>query len=182
MGIVVDLAKSDAKFDDPLVIASADLTFGNPLNYDMASWVASFGIGFDPDPNQGLGGAPQDSELWDIGIVQNLLYERLLFEYSGLPVLQKEFTTATVDRLENNLDSPFYSTPVFDSTRRKSRAVAHIWYTSQGYGELLDPSSGSGVRTNNKPDLLDMYDQPGAGVSQLRGNSLLIRVEKVLCF
>ena len=182
MGIVVDLAKSDAKFDDPLAIVGADLVMGFPLNYDMPSWVASFGIGFDPDPNQGIGGTPQDSKLWDIGIVQNLLYERLLFEYAGMPVLQKEFTTVTVDRLENNLDSPFYSSPVFDSTRRKTRAVAHIWYSSQGYGELLDPSSSSGVRTNNKPDLLDMYDQPGAGVSQLRAGSLLMRVEKVLCF
>jgi hypothetical protein len=182
MGIVVDLAKSDAKFDDPLAIVDADLVMGQPLNYDMQSWVASFGIRFDPDPNQGTGGAPQDSELWDIGIVQNLLYERLLFEYARLPVLETEFTTATVDRLENDFDSPFYSAPVFDSTRFQTRAVAHIWYSSQGYGELLDPSSSSGVRTNNKPDLLDMFDQPGAGVSQQRNGSLLIRVEKVLCF
>ncbi|MBZ5685126.1 MAG: hypothetical protein LAP86_08825 [Acidobacteriia bacterium] len=181
MGIVVDLANSDAHFEAPTILTSSDLGF-NQFVYDMPSWAVSFAIKFDPDPNKGIGGAPQDSELWEIGIVQNLLFERILFEYSGVPVFSTEFTAPTVDILDNSFDRPFYSSPELGPNRRKTRAVTHIWYSSQGYGELLDPSSTSGVRVNNMPNLLDMWDQPSGGVLLRRNGSLLNRVEKVLCF
>jgi hypothetical protein len=181
MGIVVDLAKSDAHFEAPKILGPSAFGF-RKFAFDMPSWLTSFAIKFDPDPNKGIGGAPQDSELWEIGIVQNLLFERHSYEYAGIPVLRKEFTTPTVDMVDNSFDRPFYSSPEFDTNRRTTRAVAHIWYSSQGYGELLDPSSSSGVLANNNPGLLDMWDQPSGGVLLRRNGSLLSRVEKVLCF
>jgi hypothetical protein len=181
MGITVDLTKSFARFEAPLILTRNDFGFNN-FGYNMPSWEISFAINFNPDPNKGIGGAPQDAELWEIGIVQNLLFERMLYEYTDTPAFRAEFKRSRVDIVDNSFDRPFYSSPDVGSGRRKIRPVAHIWYSSQGYGEVLDPSNSSGVQTNNQPDSLNMWDQPSGGVLLRRDGSLLKRIEKVLSF
>jgi hypothetical protein len=185
MGIIVDLGKSGIVFDEPLVLARKDadpreLTFG----YDMLSWKTTFALGFDPDPKVGAGGAPKAAEMWTVGIVQNLLYERYLFTYFDRPPIAKEFRHATVDATDSSHDYPFYSSPAFGKQRDGTGAVRQVWLTSNGYGDLLDsdPGNPTGVRVTNTPRALTMYDQPSGGVNLFRDGRLLDRVEKVLAF
>jgi carbamoyl-phosphate synthase large subunit len=49
--------------------------------------------------------------------------------------------------------------------KMKQQTVADVWVTPQGYGELLNPYNASGVSTNNKPDLFNMWDEPAGGAN-----------------
>jgi hypothetical protein len=124
--------------------------------------------------------------------VHNVLHERLFFQYEKEDerskrtvkrVFERVSDHPAVDIVENTFDRPFYSTPSFDSNKRKTRPVSTIWYTAQGYGELLNPYSKSGVAIDNRPDALDMWDQPGGGAFfTLPDGAMLMRMEKVLGF
>lgn len=192
MGIVVDLDRSNIVFKEPNALDQRTTIGQNTVDYQLYSFAIQFGIKFDPDPKIGLGGAPTDPELYRIGIVQNVLHERLFFQYEKQDerskrtvkrVFEKTSDHPAVDIVENTFDRPFYSTPSFDSNKRKTRPVSTIWYTPQGYGELLNPYSKSGVAIDNRPDTLDMWDQPGGGAFfTLPDGAMLMRMEKVLGF
>src|SRR6266446_6115054 len=154
MGIVVDLKRSSITFGNPLLLAQVS-TFGrDDLVFPMHSFEVTFGISFDPDPRKGIGGAPAEPELWKIGIVQNQVWARSVWEYDGDEKYVIQFYDPAVDVLEEaHLSKPFYGDPDLDSSnRRPQRPYSVLWYTSQGYGELLSPISASGVNTNNKPE------------------------------
>ncbi|MGH6811174.1 MAG: hypothetical protein ACREDM_02130 [Methylocella sp.] len=155
---------------------------GNSFVLVMHAFTINFGFSFDPNPKNGVGGSPVSEELWRIGIVQNVVYENLYFEYDGGRLFKTEFNNAAVDSVAA-INFPFYHDPVIvPACKLDPRLgcktfvslmvpVADIWYTSQGYGELLNPYVPSGVAINNKPDALDMVDEPGwgAGLRLKRG-------------
>jgi hypothetical protein len=119
-------------------------------------------------------------ENWDS---PECIIRRLRFEYENNHIFAKEFNFPAVDIVESTFDRPFYSSPVFGNNALNTRPVSHIWYTSQGYGELLNPNNPSGVQTNNKPDSFSMWDQPGGGASfRLPDFSAVKRVEKIIAF
>lgn len=183
MGIVVDLQRSDITIKDPLFPHDAMDAMHNQVGFDMHSFMIAFGVAFDADPKKGVGGAPADADLWRIGIVQNVMYQMLNFEYENNNKFTVEFKTPAVDIVDGTFSKPFYADPVFGRTRRNTRPVSDIWFTSQGYGELLSPISANGVATNNKPDSLDMWDEPSTGVKmRLNDGSLITRIEKVVSF
>jgi hypothetical protein len=107
MGIVFDLTQSPAvTFKHGLVPSFGLVKF----MYDMPEFAIRFGISFDPIAKHGVGGTPKDAEPWSIGIVQNLLYERYLFEYEkpktgggfSKRIISTEFQKPTVDILERS--------------------------------------------------------------------------------
>ena len=183
MGIVVDINRSEVKFKDPLLLYDPMNVITNQILFDPHSFTIKFGISFDPDPTKGFGGAPPEAELWRIGLVQNVLFERLNFEYENKQIFKIEFEKPAPDFIPGSFSKPFYADPVLVPTRQNERPVSDIWLTSQGYGELLNPYDASGVAINNKPDALDMWDQPSGGTRlKLKDGSMISRIEKVVSF
>jgi hypothetical protein len=185
MGIVVDLKRSKIAFGDPLLLDPVT-TFGRDIiEFPLHPFEISFGVSFDPDPKKGVGGAPADAELWKIGIVQNELWGRSVWEYDGDEKYAILVHDPAVDVLDEALLSkPFYADPYLGSDRRQQRPYSVLWYTSQGYGELLSPNSASGVNTNNKPETFNMFDQP-TGIAFNRSpkkGSWISRIERKLVF
>jgi hypothetical protein len=180
MGVVVDIVKSKLEFEDPQLLDKRTALAGqNFVSYEFFSFKIQFGISFDPDSAKGLGGAPNEAEIWKIGIVQNLLFERYLFEFADGATFRNEFTSPILDFKDSSFDPPFYGSP---DLRYKTRPAANIWYTSQGYGELLDPSSPTGVATNNRPEILNTLDQPQNSVVYRRQGSIIRRIEETNTF
>lgn len=170
------------KFGDPLFLLDPMDVIHNDMSYEMHSFTITFGISFNPDPKKGYGGNPREPDLFRIGIIQNVLYERLYFEYDNHRKFVKEFTAPAVDSVSGTFGLPFYADPVLSGQRGKERPYTDIWCTPQGYGELLNPYSSSGVATNNQPGIVDVWDQPGGGATLKLDGSMISRVEKVLSF
>ena len=145
MGILVDMSRAKAKFSDPAYQWGALSNFSGQVQFDMHSFEIEFGASFDPDPTRGVGGASQEPELWRIGIVQNVLFEHIHLEYEGGKIFKTAFKDAAPDYKEGTMSKPFYGDPEATPGRLKQRPAADIWLTAQGYGELLSPSSASGV-------------------------------------
>jgi hypothetical protein len=153
-----------------------------------------FGIGFDPDPNKGYGGLPNDPPVLFIGIVQNVLFQRGVFEYDGGLAFQYEFANPAVDiRPSAGPDTwPFTAEPYSGKDRPKELPYIIIKYTSGGYGEIpsnakwvdfLDTSNTSGVQINNKPDSLFTVDSPQMGApTEPKKGSFVRRIEQVVSF
>ena len=180
MGIVVDLQRSEINFKDPVIMPDPMDVIHNQLVLEMHSFEAKFGIAFDPDPKVGVGGAPPDEETWRIGIIQNVVYEKSHYEYEGRKPFDVEFKDAVVDVDDKGTHFPFVGDPDFKPP--VERPVWDICYTSQGYGELLNPSTG-GLATTNKPDTFNSSDQPNL-VTKLRisKGSIIKRAEKLTSF
>jgi hypothetical protein len=176
MGIVADLGRSSITFKDPkwLDRATTISRINNDLAYDMQAFTIEFGILFDPDPQKGVGASPKDAQSWRIGLVQNVLYERLYFEYDDKSTFQMELTTPSVDIVPATNEFPFYATPKPGAPG--TRPVADITYTAQGYGET------SARKFDNKPDMLSLWDQPGGGAFFRKNGAMINRVEKTLAF
>jgi hypothetical protein len=184
MGIIVDLQRSSITFSEPLIpIAPLDVVH-NQLFLEMHSFTIGFGVSFDPDPKKGVGGTTTSSELWRMGIVQNLVYAMSHYEYENKQAFKNEFKNATFDSVPDTIAKPFYADPdLRKDAAPPTRPVADIWYTSQGYGELLSPYSATGVATSNKPDLFDMWDQPTVLTRmRLKDGSFIKRAEHVVSF
>ncbi|MGH7783986.1 MAG: hypothetical protein ACREO5_09145, partial [Candidatus Binatia bacterium] len=143
MGIIVDLPRSGIDFKDPVILPDPMNVVHNQLVLEMHSFETAFGIVFDPNPKKGVGEAPADDELWRIGIIQNVIYEKLHYEYVGQKPFDVEFKDAVVDIDDNGKFFPFVGNP--DFTPPVTRPVADIWYNSRGYAEygkeLLNPST-----------------------------------------
>jgi hypothetical protein len=60
--------------------------------------------------------------------------------------------------------------------------IRDIWYTSEGFGELLDPRHRTGVSIMNGPVTVDMLDEPRFGARLRRNGALVTRAERILTF
>jgi hypothetical protein len=127
MGIEVDLSRSRVQFDQSLMPNDGQKGIG----YTMQSFSIRFGLSFHQNANIGIGGAPSEAELWSIGIVQNVVFRRYLFEYGQGQIISTEFKNPAVDIVEGTFDKPFYSSPDFTKGSRSTRPVAHFWYRPQ---------------------------------------------------
>ncbi len=181
MGIVVELDRSKVTFKDP--IADFGFNRASVFVYSMHSFQIEFGIRFDPNPNAGLGRDPQVDEDWQIGIVQNVLFERLSFVYQDSAgvrpqVLQRDFMIPVVDVLPRSTVYPFYGgQDVRPGVALVTRPVSNITYTSKGYRET------SAKVLDNKPDTLNMWDQPGGAAPFVKDRTFRLRsLEHVLIF
>jgi hypothetical protein len=126
----------------------------HPIGFNI-----NFGVSFSPNPKTGFGGSPISNEDWKIGIVQNVLFEKLRLEYDDGTVFETESDEALLDsRAVFNL--PYvYDPPTNPSpAARGRRPVESIVYTSKGYDYFVDPWDPT--KFDNKPDWFDMIDNP----------------------
>ena len=193
MGIVADLDSISVIFTDP----KKNVPMGAITNAFLCvqhAFEISFGIHFDPNPRKGVGGSPATKEAWQVGIVQNVLFEMYNFTYDDGSTFRTEFKHPVVDA-GNKFYAPFYNEPVIvqacklDPMLKCSKyipimiPVADIWYTSQGFGELLDPYNAIGVATSNKPDSFNLIDEPFFGARlRLPNGALIKRAESISAF
>jgi hypothetical protein len=194
MGILVDLPNSTVDFQNPKNgVPMGAIT--NMFICTMHAFEISFSLTFDPDPKKGVGGSPASMESWSVGIVQNVIHEMINFQYDDGSQFKEEFKSPVLDSIDKTVSLPFYGDPVFleackfDPTLPCGQwipaqvPVMRIFYTSSGYGELLDPWDASGVHTSNKPDTLNMGDEPNFGARlRLQNGALIKRAEHVMSF
>jgi hypothetical protein len=191
MGIVVDIENSYVKFDKP----GEQTTFYPIVNkffYDMQGF--SIGFTFQFDAKRGVPPVPHSRELWQIGIVQNVLYDSLHFEYENGEVFAKEFSSPALD--SDKYSRPFYSDPIrisLDKLKLKPEPgddktlvdvmvpVREFWYCSEGIGKLLDPWSNSGVHIDEEAQSVNIYDKPRRGAKMHRDlKSVITKAECIV--
>lgn len=195
MGLVADLSSSSITFNNPRQGA----VFGAIINMFacvMHEFAIEFEFNFDPNPRSGVGGSPATREWWEIGIVQNVVFELINFEYDDGTTFNRTFTNAVLDNVAT-AHNPFYHDPVIvpacqlDPLLPCSRYIhvmvpwVHVFYTSRGYGELLNPWGpiGDDVEITNKPDSVDMVDEPSFGArKQLQNGAWITVAEHILAF
>src|SRR5262245_22887542 len=192
MGLDVDIGRSSMTFSNP-----KDGTVFNPLRglfyCVMHQFTAEFEFGFDPDPAKGVGGAPASRRLLQVGIVQNILYEQLTFEYSNGSKFTKEFLIPVLDTSAKH-SLPFIYDPTFvpecmyDSSLSCTimipvmTPVRDLFYTAKGYEELLNPWDPSGVELRDPPTSVDMIDEPlfGAPTFLPGTKAVITKAERIL--
>ena len=185
MGIVVEIDRCKATFSDP---GTLDIGFNlaQVFGYPMHSFEIQYGVRFDPDPDAGIGRDPKTEENWRLGIIQNVLLERLLFVYEDAEKkrpsqnLEKAFMLPEVDIVPKSTAYPFYGDQnVQPGKSLITRPVAEITYSSRGYRETGSKSSAF----DNSPSTFNMWDQPGGGAPLTKdGTFRLRRLEKQLIF
>ena len=184
MGIIVEIDRSRARFTSP---GTGPIGFDLDKNfrYEMHSWEIEFGVRFEADPSVGIGGAPNGEESWRLGIVQIVLYGRMLFVYEDADArkppqrLEREVKLPEIDVLPGSTEYPFYADQRVTPNALVTRPVAHIEYSSKGYREKGAKSS----MVDNAPSTFNMWDQPESAVPFRKDQSFrLRRLEKVLIF
>jgi hypothetical protein len=159
-----------------------ELAVGDRVTWDHWSFTIQFGISFNPKADRGFGGAPSDEQLVQIGIVQNVLFLMNNFEYDNQQNIGFQMLHAAVDIRQDAFTRVFTGEPFFGVQRPNERPYSVIWFTSQGYGELLNPNDPSGVSTNNKPDSFFAVDEPSSVVVRELNGGLIRRIEDVITF
>jgi hypothetical protein len=193
MGLLADLANCSINFTNPKQGAA----FGAITNLFicvMHAFDMEFGITFDPDPKKGVGGTFPAREWWDIGIIQNVVFEHIRFEYDDGSVFSEDFKDAVLDTVSSS-HKPFYADPVIvpgcqlDPMLPCARfikvmePVLEVAVTAKGYGELLDPWDSTGVAVANKPDSVTMADEPSFGArKQLQNGAWIADAEHIMAF
>lgn len=159
MGMFVDLTHSNFDFRVDSSSGGGAFVAGPNLVLGPVWFKIKFGISFVANPHRGFGGSPSGVEDWKVGIVQNVLFEKVRLEYDDARVFETEFNDAVLDsRAQFNL--PFvYDPPPNPSPAGGWRPVASIVYTSRGYDYFLDPFDPDGP-LDNKPNFVDMIDTP----------------------
>ncbi|MFZ0317499.1 MAG: hypothetical protein WAL56_00100 [Candidatus Sulfotelmatobacter sp.] len=193
MGIVADIPNTTVDFRDPKKNVPM-LPISNLFVCVQHAFEMTFSFSFNPDPKKGIAISPKVKELWQIGIVQNVLFEMYNFEYDDGSVFKVEFPHAVIDT-GASIYLPFYNDPVripacvFDHTLSCGKFLpimipaTDIWQTSLGYGELLDPWSATGVAIDNQPSSLNMIDEPFFGARlRLKNGALISRAESISAF
>ena len=140
MGLVANLANSTFN----VVSNSASPPEAEPIgDGEFSCTMQMFAGNFAFDFKRGQGLAPPASPptaAWDIGIVQNVLYEKMLFKYEHRTV-KTEFAKPAVDS-QSSTSFPFIQDGVRVETAdgfREVRPVQELYYNTNGLGELISP-------------------------------------------
>lgn len=190
MGIVADLPNTAVNFKNPKsnvpMLPISNLFICVQHAFDM-----TFSFKFDPDPRKGVGGSPQSKDFWQIGIVQNILFEMYNFEYDDGSKFKVEFQHPVLDSAAA-VHPPFYNDPVVIQSCRIDPILkcdtyvpimmpeSDIWISSQGYSEFPDPWTGA---MDNRPTSLNMIDEPSFGARlRLKNGALISRAESITAF
>ena len=190
MGIVADIPNTTVNFKNPKkgipMLPISNLFLCVQHAFDM-----TFAFKFDSNPKKGVGGSPQLRDLWQIGIVQNVLFEMYNFEYDDGSTFKVEFKDAAVDS-GAAIYPPFYGDPAYipackiDPILKCDRyipimvPVSDVWITKTGYTDFPDPWTNA---TDNRPTSLDMIDEPFFGARlRLKNGALISRAESITAF
>jgi len=192
MGILVDLPNSTVSFHSPTNGVPMG-PISNTFICTMHAFEISFSVRFDPNPARGVGGSPASKEYWSVGIVQNVIHEMVNFRYDDGSQFTTVFNAAALDMIDRTANSPFYGDPIYLETCRidpqlpcghwvpAQVPMMNVFYTSRGYGELLDPWNPTGVDISNQPDAVNIADEPNFGARlRLQNGALISRAEHVI--
>jgi hypothetical protein len=170
MGIVASDMKIKFKEPEDWVIG-----FDQQSNfqYHMHSFEIEYAVKFDSDPQNGLGGSPNIEQSWRLGIVQNVLFERLLFVYEDQEhkrprqVFERQFRLPEVDTVPGSTNFPFYGDQKLDPGKTLiTRPGTEIKYSSKGYRE----ATSKGSIFDNTPSLFNMWDEPAGAMPLMKDN------------
>jgi hypothetical protein len=143
--------------------------------FDMGVLDCRFMIGFNP--RGGVGGTPATPQQVTIGIVQNVVFERMVLTY-GSTEFSVDFPGAALDTIAN-FYTPFYADPDLGSGMAQSSE--DIWLTANGYDRIIDPFDPTGKGASNTPGLLELADQPSLGLRlRLDDGSMLTSAERII--
>jgi len=184
MGMLVNLLTSNFRFD---VNSDNDGTF----YVDTSNFVVSpigfqirFGLSFDANPLHGVGGRPTAPQDWTVGIVQNVVFEKLRLEYDDGNVFQTEFSGPALDsRARYNLpfvyDPPPH--PASPAANQKGwRPLADIKYSSAGYDYFIDPWAPT--KFSNMPAFVEMIDAPLLSAKLILNGAWIKKITRITSF
>lgn len=191
MGIVADLPNTTLEFKNPKSSVPM-LPISNLFMCTQHSVYMNFAISFDPNPRRGISPTAPKGESWEIGIVQNVLYDMYNFEYDDGSKFKVEFTLAALDT-SAKIHLPFYSDPVvvpaceIDPILKCNKYIpvmmpsSDIFITSKGFSEFPDPWTGEA--SDNKPNSFNSIDQPSFGARlRKKGGSVIRKAESISAF
>jgi hypothetical protein len=155
------------------------------FTYQMHSFEIEYGVKFDRNPENGLGGSPTIEESWRLGIVQNVLFQRFLFVYEDQghrrprQVFERQFPLPDIDTIPGSTNFPFYGDRKVQPGKSTSLPGTEITYSSIGYRE-----AASKVSTfDNLPSRFNMWDQPGGSAPLMNEEAFTLRtLERVIIF
>lgn len=189
MGIIADIEATEVSFTNPKNSDPMD-AINNRFSCVQHAFEMTFALKFDA--NKGIGPVRGGTEDWQIGIVQNALFQRYSFEYEGGLRFTKEFPGAAVDS-GSTKSFPFYNDPVAVSACKLDPVlnckkmipimtpVATVTITPQGYSDKPVPTSGS--ISKNSPDSLNIIDEPYFGARLfLKNGALILEAETIIAF
>ena len=190
MGLLPDLHYGRPNFTDPKDGTEINLLDGGFTNL-MHAFAIEFYFKFDP--KLGIGGVTPMKEQWQVGIVQNVIFEHMRYEYEGGVVFDQEFVNPILDSTATK-SFPFYGEPVFvpgpslygipsKKMTPLTVPVVNIWLTSKGYGTALNPRDPSGVAITNEPSSVDIMDEPKfGGRTQLGNRAMIKKADHIMSF
>lgn len=145
-------------------------------------------------PRARLAPPPRRAEPWRIGLVQNVLYERILVEYREQEPYEVTWSRSALD-IGSEAYRPFYNEPYVVTvtlpsaapgitqpivSRESIIAVHEVRYGPRGFGMLLDPWDPDGYSPlPNQVLRLRMEDRPFLILRNWYGSEL-VRAEQVL--
>src|SRR3982751_3998887 len=163
MGIVVDFSRSTINVDnDPKLLNQLKPQIG-PITQrvicPMMGFEARFAFRFDPK-QQGYPVSNQSGSC-RIGIVQNILYAKLLVTYQGGLKKELKYPQSVID-CGDEAAFPFYNVPgsvTRDGASQNMFPYRWISYNANGFGEVLDPWKPAGdnivLQASNDVSLID---------------------------
>jgi hypothetical protein len=191
MGIIADTANYDLSLTDPPG-GWVDMNMvGNYFTCFQQHAELTFGLKFDTNPRNGVGGTAPSTppfQNWEIGIVQNVLFEMYNFEYENHLTFTKTFPTQVLDSVAQ-IHQGFYSDPYALSfcvpggvkcSTQAVRAAEDIVISATGYDYFTDPFTNTA--SGNKPSSLTMVDDPRFSSKLRFGTSTILRAESITAF
>ncbi len=193
MGLMVDLRQSRLNFLPPRR-GTAMSAVGNVIHSVMHRFSINFSFGHDARRGVHLSSSPRS--YWQIGIVQNVIFEYINFEYQAGAAFSTSFNSPVLDSSAIGY-VPFYHdpvrsppTPITNPRTMQTHRVSHdlmipvrnIFYTPAGMGELLNPWHGSGVSIVNRNFAVDILDEPSFGAKLRRGRAVVVKAEHIIAF
>lgn len=184
MGLVADLSYCEGNFWTPQFDENQDI---NVLIGSFTAYMHAFNIelGFAFDAKGGVGGNGKTREPWQIGLVQNSIYEYIRYEYEGDKVFSTEFINATLDSTSTE-NFPFYGAPATidvsleggSSSIPLSVPVKKLWLSSEG----IHRNPNGGPITGEKWSV-NLVDQPKfGGRTHLANGAMIKQAERILSF
>lgn len=114
MGLLIDLDKSSLTFAPSKTQSLHEVE--NKFWFDSVRADIQFSFAFEPGSSDGVP-PPKRPENWRVGIVMNVVYASLYFQYEGMKPISHEFTKPLLDSAADTKYLPFVHQPVMGSAK-----------------------------------------------------------------
>jgi hypothetical protein len=141
---------------------------------------------FKDSPNLGAPAPLSGRDYFQIGLIQNVLFEKIFFQYDGQPPIAKEWVTRVVDSAGDSF--PFYGDGdrvLLPSGKQSENTTPfrEFFYGPKGFGQVSNPFGGSAddIDLENKGSV-NMIDEPMVQVPFRKDGDSLRVAEHILAF